>query len=88
MEEFNDPSMPRSARMRTTVMLLVAICLSTAVGLAMLITALAPALVAAPSQRQSAPCSIAAVWPEIHISGASCPLAKSSSTCCARLLLG
>jgi hypothetical protein len=56
--------------------------------LAMLITALVPASVAAPSRMQSAPCSIAAVWPESHISGATCPLAKSLSKCCTRLLIG
>ena len=84
MEAINDPSMPRTAtRMRTVVLLLVSSCLSIAIGLAMLITALAPASVAAPSRMQSAPCSIAAVWPERHTSGATCPLAKSSSKCCA-----
>ena len=83
MEEINDPSMPRTAtRMRTIVMLLVSICLSTAIGLATLIDALAPASVAAPSRMQSAPCSIAAVWPERHTFGATCPLVKSSSKCC------
>jgi hypothetical protein len=89
MEEINDPSMPLTAtRMRTVVMLLVSSCLSIAIGLAMLITALVPASVAAPSRMQSAPCSIAAVWPESHISGATCPLAKSLSKCCTRLLVG
>jgi len=89
MEDINDPSMPRTAtRLRTVVLLLVSICLSIAIGLAMLITALAPASVAAPSRMQSAPCSIAAVWPESHISGATCPLAKSLSKCCTRLLIG
>jgi hypothetical protein len=56
--------------------------------LAMLITALVPASVAAPSRMQSAPCRIAAVWPESHISGATCPLAQSLSKCCTRLLIG
>lgn len=83
MEVINGPSMPRSAtRMRTIVMLLVSICLSTAIGLATLIDALAPASVAAPSRMQSAPCSISAVWPESHIFGATCPLAQSLSKCC------
>jgi hypothetical protein len=83
MEEINDPSMPRTAtRMRTIVMLLVSSCLSTAIGLATLIDALAPASVAAPSRMQSAPCSISAVWPESHIFGATCPLAQSLSKCC------
>jgi hypothetical protein len=89
MEDINDPSTPLTAtRMRTVVLLLVSSCLSIAIGLAMLITALAPASVAAPSRMQSAPCSIAAVWPESHISGATCPLAKSLSKCCTRLLIG
>ena len=89
MEVINHPSMPRTAtRMRTIVLLLVSSCLSIAIGLAMLITALVPASVAAPSRMQSAPCSIAAVWPESHISGATCPLAKSLSKCCTRLLIG
>ena len=88
MEDNNDPSMPRTARMRTIVMLLVSICLSTAIGFAMLIDALVPASVAAPSRMQSAPCSIPAVWPESHIFGATCPLAKSVSKCCTRPLIG
>ena len=89
MEVINDRSMPLTAtRMRTVVLLLVSICLSIAIGLAMLITALAPASVAAPSRMQSASCSIAAVRPESHISGATCPLAKSLSKCCTRLLIG
>jgi hypothetical protein len=68
MEEINDPSMPPTAtRMRTVVLLLVSSCLSTAIGLATLIDALAPASVAAPSRMQSAPCSISAVWPESHM---------------------
>lgn len=89
MEVINDRSMPRTAkRMRTIVLLLVSICLSIAIGLAMLITALVPASVAAPSRMQSASCSIAAVWPASHISGATCPLPKSLSKCCRRLLIG
>ena len=89
MEDINDRSMPGTAtRMRAVVLLLVSSCLSIAIGLAMPITALAPASVAAPSRMQSAPCSIAAVWPESHISGASCPLPKLSSKCCTRLLIG
>ena len=89
MEEINDPSTPLTAtRMRTVVLRLVSSCLSIAIGLAMLITALSPASVAAPPRMQSAPCSIAAVWPESHISGATCPLAKSLSKCCTRLLIG
>ena len=87
MEVINDGSMPRTAtRMRTIVLLLVSICLTIAIGVAMLITALAPASVAAPSRMQ--PCNLAAVWPERHIVGTTCPLAMSSSKCCTRLLIG
>lgn len=89
MEVINDRSLPPTAtRMRAIVLLLVSMCLSIAIGFAMLSTALAPASVGAPSHMQSAPCSIAAVWPESHISGATCPLAKSLSKCCTRLLIG
>lgn len=81
--DINDPSMWRTeTKLRTIVMLLVSICLSTTIGLAMLIDSLAPA---ATSRMQSAPCGIAAVWPESHIFGATCPLAQSSSKCCTRL---
>jgi hypothetical protein len=88
MEDNNDRSMPRTARMRTIVMLLVSICFSTAIGLAMLIDTLVPASVATPPRVQSAPCGIAAVLPESHISGATCPLARTFSKCCTRLLIG
>lgn len=48
MEANNDRGMPPTATgIRVIVLLLVSICLSTAIGLAMLITALAPASVAA-----------------------------------------
>ena len=84
--DINDPSMSRTeTKLRTIVMLLVSICVSTTIGLAMLIDSLAPAAVAATSRMQSAPCGIAAVWPESHIFGATCPLAQSSSNCCTRL---
>ena len=89
MEVNNDRGMPPTATgMRVIVLLLVSICLSTAIGLALLITALAPASVAAPSLNQSAPCGIAAVSPQNHTAGADCPLAISSSTCCIRWPIG
>ena len=83
MEDINDPSTPQTAtRIRTVVLRLVSSCLSIAIGLAMLITALAPASVAAPSRMQSTPCGISAVWPASHSFGATCPLAQSLSKCC------
>ena len=89
MEVINDISMPRTATgMRTIVLLLVSICLSTAIVLAMLITALVPASVATPSRIQSAPCSFAAVWPESHISTATCAHTTSALKCCTRVQLG
>jgi len=89
MEVMYDRRMPRAATgMRTIVLLLVSICLSTAIGLAMLIAALAPASVAAPSSMRSAPCGVAALWPQSHTRGAVCPIAVSSSTCCTRLPIG
>lgn len=89
MEVTNDGRMPLAeTRMRTIVMLLVSICLSIAIGLAMLITALAPASVAAPSPKQSPSCGIAVVWPQSHTSAAACPVAISSSACCTRLPIG
>lgn len=89
MEVNNDRGMPPTATgMRVIVLLLVSICLSTALGLAMLIAALAPASVAAPSINQFAPCGIAAVSLQDHTAGADCPLAISSSTCCIRWPVG
>lgn len=89
MEVINDGRMPRAATgIRTIVMLLVSILISAALGLAMLITALAPASVAAPSPMQFMPCTLAAAWPQSHTSGATCPLAMSSSSCCTRLPTG
>lgn len=83
MECINDPSMPRTATgIRTIILLLVSICLSTMIFLAMLITALVPTSAGIPSQMHSAPCHIAAVWPESDVSTATCPLAK----CCGHLL--
>lgn len=76
MEVDTDRGIPLAANgMRTIVLLLLSICLSIAIGLAMLITALAPASVAAPPLMQSAPCGIAAVWPQSDIRDATCPLA-------------
>ena len=89
MDVINDGRMPRAATgIRTIVTLLVSIFLSAAIGLAMLITALAPASVAAPSPKQSPSCGLAVVWPQSHTSGATCPIAMSSSTCCTRLPIG
>lgn len=89
MEANNDRGMPPTATgIRLIVLLLVSICLSTAIGLAMLITALAPASVAAPPLNQFAPCGIAAVSPQSLTSGADCPVAISSSTCCIRWPIG
>ena len=89
MDVINNGRMPRAATgVRTIVMLLVSIILSAALGLAMLITALAPASVAAPSPMQAPWCNIAVVWPHSHASGAACPVAISSSTCCTRLPIG
>jgi hypothetical protein len=89
MEVIKDGRMPRAATgMRTIVMLLVSIFLSAAIGLAMLITALAPASVAAPTPMQYPLCGIGVVWPQSHTSGAACPVAVSSSTCCTRLPIG
>lgn len=89
MQVINDGRMPRAATgMRTIVMLLVSICLSTAIGLAMLITALAPASVAAPSPKQSPSCGLAVVWPQSHTFGTACRVAISSPTCCTRLNVG
>ncbi|MDV3134637.1 hypothetical protein [Mycobacterium sp. 29Ha] len=89
MEANNDRGMPPTATgIRVIVLLLVSICLSTAIGLAMLITALAPASVAAPSPMQFAPCGITALWPKSLTSSAVCPVAISSSTCCTRLPIG
>lgn len=89
MEVDNDSGMPPTATgMRVIVLLLVSICLSTAIGLAMLITALAPASVAAPSLNQFAPCGIAAVSLHHRTAGADCSLAISSSACCIRRPIG
>lgn len=89
MEVNNDRGItPTATGMRVLMMLLVSICLSTAIGLAMLITALAPASVAAPSPMQFAPCGIATLWPQSLTSSAVCPVAISSSTCCTRLPIG
>jgi len=80
-----------AATMRTVALLLASICLSAAIGLAMLIAALAPASVAAPSGTQSAPrdaCTVAAVWPGHHITGSTCPVTMWSSKCCTRAFLG
>ncbi|BBZ17684.1 hypothetical protein [Mycolicibacterium gadium] len=79
---------PTATEMRVIVLLLVSICLSTALGLAMLIAALAPASVAAPSINQFAPCGIAAVSLQNHSAGADCPTAIPSSTCCIRRPVG
>lgn len=85
----NDGRMPRSATgIRTIVMLLISILLSTALGLAMLVTALAPASVAAPPPMQSPSCGLAVVWPQSHTWSAACPVAISSSACCTRLPIG
>ena len=76
-----------AATMRTVALLLASICLSVAIGLAMLIATLAPASVAAPSWTQSAPrdaCAVAAVWPGHHITGSRCAVTLSSSKCCTR----
>ena len=81
MQDIKDRSMPRTATMRTIVLLLVSIFLTAAIGLAMLITALTPASVAAP-------CSIAVIQPEHLISGTACPLTTLSAKCCARPFLG
>lgn len=81
MQVIKDRSMPRTATMRTIVLLLVSICLSAAIGLAMLITALTPASVAAP-------CTVAVLQPEHLITGAACPLTTLSAKCCARPFLG
>lgn len=81
MQVIKDRSMPRTPTMRTIVLLLVSICLSAAIGLAMLITALTPASVAAP-------CTVAAVQPDRLITGDACPLAALSAKCCARPFLG
>ena len=89
MDVNNDRGMPPTATgMRVIVLLLVSICLSTAIGLAMLITAIAPASVAAPPLNQFTPCGIAAVSPQNHAAGADCPVAISSSTCCIRWPIG
>lgn len=89
MEVNNDRGMPPTATgLRVIVLLLVSICLSAALGLAMLITALAPASVASPSLNQFAPCGLAAVSLQNHTAGADCPLATSSSTCCIRWPIG
>lgn len=85
MEVINVERMPAAATgMRTIVILLVSILLSAAIGLAMLITALAPASVAAPSPS----CGLAVVWPVNHTSAAVCPVAIPSSACCTRLPIG
>ena len=82
MEVINDEGMPRaSTGLHTIVVLLISIFLSVAIGLAMLITALAPASVAAP-------CGIAVASLHNHTAGAACPLASSRSTCCTRLPIG
>jgi hypothetical protein len=76
---------------RTIMLLLISICLSVAIGLAILITALAPASVAAPSKTQSAPrhaCTVAALWPVHLTTGAMCPVTTLSPKCCARPSLG
>ena len=89
MKVNNDLGMPPTATgMRVIVLLLVSICLSTALGLAMLIATLAPASVAAPSINQFAPCGIAAVSLENHTAGADCPTVIPSSTCCIRRPVG
>jgi hypothetical protein len=81
MEVINDRSMPRTSTMRTIVLLLVSICLSIAIGLAMLITALTPASVAAP-------CTVAVVAPAHLTTSDACPLTTLSAKCCARPFLG
>lgn len=76
---------------RTVALLLVSICLSVAIGLAMVIIALTPASVAAPSAPQSTPghaCTIAVVWPGHSITNATCPVTTLSSKCCTRPFLG
>jgi hypothetical protein len=76
---------------RTVAILLASICLSVAIGLAILIAALEPASVAAPTGTQSAPrdaCTVAAVWPGHHITGSRCPVTMWSSRCCTRSFLG
>jgi hypothetical protein len=89
MDVINDISMPRTATgMRTIVLLLVSICLSAAIVLAMLITALVPASVATASPMQSALCSIAAAGPESHTFAATCRHTRSALKCCTRVPLG
>jgi hypothetical protein len=80
-----------AATMRTVALLLASICLSVAIVLAMLIAALAPASVAAPSPTQLAPrdaCAVAVVWPGHLVTSATCPLTTLSAKCCARPFLG
>ena len=76
---------------RAIALLLTSICLSVAIGLAMLITALTPASVAAPAGPQSTPghaCTVGVVWPGHSITSATCPLTTLSSKCCTRPFLG
>lgn len=76
---------------RTIAILLVSICLSIAIGLAMLIATLAHASVAAPLMMPSAPrdaCSVTAAWSPHQLTGALCPVRTRSASCCTRQLLG
>jgi hypothetical protein len=70
---------------RTVAILLVSICLSVAIGLAMLITALAPAAVAA---SPGGGCAVPAVWSPYQLTGSMCPVTVSSPKCCTRSFLG